>query len=65
MSSSPDITTLSLQEQAFFALGKKLQMAARDVVKRKLASGEYVLIEGKYYLASDAPNQSDKPMTGN
>ncbi|WCG82308.1 hypothetical protein [Pectobacterium sp. A5351] len=44
---------------------KKLQMAARDVVKRKLASGEYVLIESKYYLASDAPNQSDKPMTGN
>ncbi|WP_268807938.1 hypothetical protein [Pectobacterium actinidiae] len=40
-------------------------MAARDVIKRKLASGEYVLIDGKYYLASDAPNLVDKPITGN
>ncbi|MDY4317173.1 hypothetical protein SOW02_19885 [Pectobacterium actinidiae] len=40
-------------------------MAARDVIKRKLASGEYVLIDGKYYLASDAPNLADKPIAGN
>ncbi len=65
MSSSHDITTLSLQEQAFFALGKKLQMAAREVIERKLASGEYVLIDGKYYLASDAPKQADKSMADN
>lgn len=65
MSSSHDITTLSLQEQAFFAFGKKLQMAARDVIKRKLASGEYVLIDGKYYLASNAPNLAGKSIADN
>ncbi|WP_257785294.1 hypothetical protein [Pectobacterium wasabiae] len=37
-------------------------MAAREVIERKLASGEYVLIDGKYYLASDAPKQADKSM---
>ncbi|WP_154715563.1 hypothetical protein [Pectobacterium fontis] len=43
-------------------MSKKWQMAACDVIKRKLASGEYVLVDGKYDLASVAPNPADNPM---
>lgn len=53
MPSSPAISELSPTQKALFAMNKKLQAAGWDLVRSKVASGEYVVVDGKYYTAAE------------
>ncbi|MEI2264836.1 hypothetical protein [Erwinia sp. CGal63] len=60
MPSSQAMSELSPTQKAFFAMNRMLQERGWALAQRKLASGEYVEIDGKYYTAAELRKAATK-----
>jgi len=54
------MSELSPTQKAFFAMNRMLQERGWALAQRKLASGEYVEIDGKYYTAAELRKAATK-----